>query len=142
MRRSKTMSVVRSTALCGVAVCALQFGVVPAAHAAEAADSVTVRSAAASGRGVAATVVYSCTADGFVDALRVSASDTVTGGVFQGTADAVCDGRSHRTVLIADRVAGPAARSGDNCVLSASLGMRFDIDFSATATTGGPRVLD
>ncbi|MEU6124524.1 hypothetical protein [Streptomyces sp. NPDC047123] len=129
-------------ALRAATVCAL-----PAALAlgqvspAQAADGLTVLSVTADTGEPSVHVRYRCDALTGLDSVRVGVSDTQGGGVFTGTAAAVCDGTYHQARVRASRAGGPPLAPGHECVVSASLGTASFGMFSPVVTAGATKTV-
>ncbi|WP_409234827.1 hypothetical protein [Streptomyces sp. PA5.6] len=106
---------------------------------AQAVDSVSVLSLTTAAGEPSVQVRYRCDALTGLDTVQVGVSDTERGGVFQGTAPAVCDGTSHVVRVRTSRAAGPPLVRGHECVVSASLGMASLGMFAPAVSSGATK---
>ncbi|MEU5687831.1 hypothetical protein DEJ48_18080 [Streptomyces venezuelae] len=131
----KTRFALRAAVLCALPTAVALGGVTPA----QAADSVTVLRLTAAAGEPSVQVRYRCDALTGLDSVQVGVSDTQGGGVFQGTAAAVCDGTSHVVRVRTSRAAGPPLVRGHECVVSASLGMASLGMFAPAVSSGATK---
>ncbi|WP_055565535.1 hypothetical protein [Streptomyces atriruber] len=125
----------RAALLCALPTAVALSGAAPA----QAADSVTVTRLTAGAGEPSVHVRYRCDALTGLDSVQVGVSDTQGGGVFKGTAAAVCDGTSREVRVRASRMGGPPVVRGHECVVSASLGTASLGLFSPAVSAGATK---
>ncbi|MET8687266.1 hypothetical protein ABZV77_23925 [Streptomyces sp. NPDC004732] len=125
----------RAALLCALPTAVALGGAVPA----QAADSVSVTRLTANAGEPSVQVRYRCDALTGLDSVQVGVSDTQGGGVFKGTAAAVCDGASHEVRVRASRMGGPPVVRGHECVVSASLGTASLGMFAPAVSSGATK---
>lgn len=136
-RKSASRRAVKLATATGVVLGTVLLAAPPApASARQQADSVTVTGLGMRGQDASVSVTYRCSTPDFTDTLEVSVSNSTRGSMFRSITPARCNGSLQSVTVVAQRMAGPATKAGDEGLVTASLGLMFDTSFLPEISSG------